>query len=117
MSEDRIVRDNIATFQREVGDGYYTKSWQERARKAMQERAEGRFDEYLRSHAEEVFGDNGDEDMNGDDSDNDAEYSTKKRGRREKGKQNKAVGKGKKTGHGNRGRRIAADFDMDDTDN
>lgn len=45
----------VARFKRDLADGYYEKSWQEKASKAHEERLEGKFDGYLQQHAEEVF--------------------------------------------------------------
>ena len=56
---DLFIKAATQQFKNDVGDGYYEKSWQNQASKAMQERREGRFDAYLREHAEECFGDLG----------------------------------------------------------
>lgn len=62
--DDKVLRDQIARFKRDVKDGFYTKTWQEKARKAMEERANGKFDAYLSKHADEMFV-NDDEDERG----------------------------------------------------
>jgi hypothetical protein len=56
LQSDTHLRAGVARFKRDVKDGYWEAKWQDQARKAMQERKEGKFDEYLRDHAEECFG-------------------------------------------------------------
>jgi hypothetical protein len=55
-SDDHLKRA-ITRFQEDVAEGSYAPSWQEKAIQAMREREEGKFDEYIRHHAEEKFGD------------------------------------------------------------
>lgn len=54
-SEDPYLKRSIARFKRELSDGYYTKVWQDKAKRAHEERMEGNFDDYLADHAEEMF--------------------------------------------------------------
>jgi len=54
-SEDPYLKRSIARFKRELSDGYYTKVWQDKAKRAHEERMEGKFDQYLAEHAEEMF--------------------------------------------------------------
>jgi hypothetical protein len=58
----------VAKVKRDIGEGYYEKGWHTRAKKATQERREGKFDEYLKEHAEDLFGEGRDqlEDQVGD---------------------------------------------------
>ncbi len=72
VREDKYVRAATIKFKEAVRKGLYGKGWQNQARKAMQDRADGRFDEYLRELAEEEFGDpastsESDDQENGDD--------------------------------------------------
>ena len=53
---DPFLKRSVSKFKTDVEDGYYDPSWQSKARKAMQERREGQFDEYLKQHVEETFG-------------------------------------------------------------
>ncbi|KIW99434.1 uncharacterized protein Z518_11173 [Rhinocladiella mackenziei CBS 650.93] len=55
LLEDAYVKAAIPKFKRDVSDGYYEKGWQNQARKALQERQDGKFDAYLQEHAEQVF--------------------------------------------------------------
>ena len=54
---DSFVKRGVSKFVNDVEEGYYDPAWQTRARKAMQERREGKFDEYSKQHVEEMFGD------------------------------------------------------------
>ncbi|KAK5936992.1 hypothetical protein PMZ80_010741 [Knufia obscura] len=54
-SKDPYLKSSIARFKRDLGDGYYAKTWQDKAKRAHEERMDGKFDEYLREHAEEMF--------------------------------------------------------------
>lgn len=54
-SDDPYLKRSIARFKRELSDGYYTKVWQDKAKRAHEERMDGKFDEYLTEHAEEMF--------------------------------------------------------------
>lgn len=65
---DPFVKRAIARFKRDLGDGYYEKTWQDKARRAHDERMEGKFDDYVRQHAEDMFEDPANE---GDDDDQD----------------------------------------------
>jgi hypothetical protein len=53
--EDSFLRSAINRFKIDVSDGWYAESWQKQAKKAMQERREGKFDAYLTEYAEETF--------------------------------------------------------------
>lgn len=46
----------MARFKRDVEAGFYVKKWQEEGKRAMIERVTGQFDDYLKQHAEENFG-------------------------------------------------------------
>jgi len=79
--EDPYVKSAVQRFKNDISEGYYEKSWQTQARKAMQERQEGKFDAYSRERTEQVFGDLVDnvEDMNDADMDtSDGEWSGQK---------------------------------------
>lgn len=54
---DPYLKRGMSKFKEEVSEGSYEDRWQQQARKAMVERAEGKFDEYLKQHTEEMFGD------------------------------------------------------------
>lgn len=54
---DSFLKRGVSKFKNDVEEGYYDPAWQTRARKAMQERREGKSDEYLKQHVEEMFGD------------------------------------------------------------
>lgn len=56
MDGDQGIKSAVPKFKENVGSGYYEKSWQKSALKAMQERAEGKFDAYLLDQSEEIFG-------------------------------------------------------------
>jgi hypothetical protein len=56
VANDAHLKRATLRFTDDVAEGHYTPSWQIKARQAMQERAEGRFDEYLKQHAEDRFG-------------------------------------------------------------
>lgn len=56
---DPYLKRAISKFQEDVSEGSYEEKWQNQARKAMQERAEGKFDDYLQQHVEEMYGDVG----------------------------------------------------------
>ena len=56
LQSDAYVRAGVARFKRDVEAGCWEAKWQEQARKARAERQEGQFDEYLKDHAEELFG-------------------------------------------------------------
>jgi len=61
---DSHLKRAIARFKTDISEGNYTPSWQDKAQQAMKERAEGRFDDYVKQHAEDMFGDGGN-DSNG----------------------------------------------------
>lgn len=52
---DKYLKNGIARFKRDLQDGYYEKSWQDRASKAHEARMEGKFDDFIREHNEEMF--------------------------------------------------------------
>ena len=61
LEPDFIVNDlhlkrAIARFTDDVSSGHYTTSWQLKARQSMNERVEGRFDEYMKQHTDDRFG-------------------------------------------------------------
>jgi len=56
LLEDPYIKSAILKFKTNLKEGLYEKGWQNRARKAMQERDEGKFDTYLREKAESEFG-------------------------------------------------------------
>jgi hypothetical protein len=53
---DPFLKRAISKFKNDVSEGYYDPTWQSKARVAMQERRDGVFDEYLKQHVEEMFG-------------------------------------------------------------
>jgi hypothetical protein len=64
--EDSFLRRAANKFKTDVSDGCYVRSWQNQARKAMQERRDGKFDAYLQAYAEENFGEgNGEDETDG----------------------------------------------------
>lgn len=76
VGTDTYIKRAVARFQRDLGDGYYEKSWQDKARRAHQERMDGKFDEYVKQHAEEVFEDAPSADENnGEEQDELAQFS------------------------------------------
>ncbi|KIW54344.1 hypothetical protein PV05_06708 [Exophiala xenobiotica] len=65
--EDPYLKAAVPRFKQHVNEGYYEQGWQNKARKAMQERREGKFDAYLQEEIEAAFGDGedvGDNDPN-----------------------------------------------------
>lgn len=56
LLEDPYFKSAISKFKANLIDGLYEKGWQNQARKAMQERCEGKFDVYLREKTEQEFG-------------------------------------------------------------
>ena len=54
---DSFLKRGVSKFMNDVEEGYYDPAWQTKARKAMQERREGKFDQYSKQHVEELFGD------------------------------------------------------------
>lgn len=59
-ANDSIIKRDVARFKRDIEAGFYLKKWQDEGRRAMKERAEGQFDEYIKQHAEDNFGKVGD---------------------------------------------------------
>jgi hypothetical protein len=56
LQSDPTVKAGVAQFTRHLGNGCWEAKWQAQARKAMQERKEGKFDDYLSEKVEEDFG-------------------------------------------------------------
>jgi len=56
VAGDPYVKAAAAKFKKAVADGLFEKSWQNQARKAMQERREGKFDAYLQEQTGATFG-------------------------------------------------------------
>ncbi|KIV87092.1 hypothetical protein PV11_02662 [Exophiala sideris] len=56
VQNDPYIKAAVPTFKQAVADGFYEQGWQNKARKAMQERQDGRFDEYLEELVEAAFG-------------------------------------------------------------
>lgn len=73
LQNDGYVKAGVARFKRDLEAGVWEEKWQRDAHKAMQERKEGKFDQYLKDRAEEQFGDenshDGDREADGDDPD------------------------------------------------
>lgn len=67
IATDTYIKRAVARYQRDLGDGYYEKSWLDKASRAHQERMDGKFDDYLKQHAEDIFEDSGSLDGNGQD--------------------------------------------------
>ncbi|KAJ9504392.1 hypothetical protein H2202_000448 [Exophiala xenobiotica] len=63
--EDPYLKAAVPRFKQHVNEGYYEQGWQNKARKAMQERREGKFDTYLQEQMEAAFGDGEDVGDNG----------------------------------------------------
>jgi len=55
-ASDRIIKRDVARFKGDIEAGFYVKKWQEEGKRAMKERAEGQFNDYIRQHAEDSFG-------------------------------------------------------------
>ena len=55
-ANDSIIKRDVARFKRDIEAGFYLKKWQDEGRRAMIERAEGQFDDYIKQHAEDNFG-------------------------------------------------------------
>lgn len=60
-ANDSTIKRDVARFKRDVEAGFYLKKWQDGGKRAMSERAEGQFDEYIKQHAEDNFGRNQDQ--------------------------------------------------------
>ncbi len=56
VENDKIIKRDVARFKRDVEAGFYVKKWQEQGNRAMKERAEGQFDDYIKQHADDNFG-------------------------------------------------------------
>ncbi|EXJ61079.1 hypothetical protein A1O7_05232 [Cladophialophora yegresii CBS 114405] len=54
--DDPYIKAATQRFKNDIADGYYEKTWQNQARRAMQERRDGKFDAFLQEQAEETFG-------------------------------------------------------------
>lgn len=66
---DPFLKRAVSKFKDDVSEGSYEEKWQRDAKKAMQERADGKFDEHLRQQVEEMFGDGGADDCDNDEGD------------------------------------------------
>lgn len=64
-SKDPYLKSAAARFKRDLADGYYQKSWQDKAKRAHAERLDGKFDGYLTAHTEEMFVEDGSEEEDG----------------------------------------------------
>lgn len=84
LQSDTYVKAGVARFKRDVEAGCWEMKWQEQARKAMQERNEGKFDEYLKEHAEDCFGEDAEHQADEDEvqSGSDWEQEHKKKGQK-----------------------------------
>lgn len=67
MASDIYIKRAIARFKRDVSDGYYEKAWQDKAKRSHAERQQGKFDDYLRQCADEMFAPEEENDEFGDD--------------------------------------------------
>jgi hypothetical protein len=115
IREDLYVREGIEKFKRDVSEGYFDPAWRQNAAIAMRERAEGKFDDYIREKVENEFGDLPVEDaqeQEQESSESDREWrKTKGQGAR-KGK-GKGKGNGRPRGVTARGEMQSA-MEMDD---
>jgi len=83
---DTHLKNAVAKFKKDVGEGFCEKAWQNQGRRAMQERRDGKFDAYLKESMEATFGEDGHDDMVVDTNDqaedeaasSDGEWSEKK---------------------------------------
>jgi hypothetical protein len=74
--DDPYIKAATQRFKNDITDGYYEKTWQNQARRAMHDRRDGKFDAFLQEHVEATFGDprhnivegSGDVDMESSDS-------------------------------------------------
>lgn len=57
VATDPHLKRATIRFKRDLDNGFYTQTWQRQSRQAMKDRAEGRFDDYLKQHIEDTFGD------------------------------------------------------------
>lgn len=55
-ANDSVIKRDVARFKRDFQAGFYITKWQEEGKRAMKERAEGQFDDYIKQHAEDNFG-------------------------------------------------------------
>ena len=55
--DNPTLKQAVAKVRDEIKDGYHEVTWLNQAQKATQQRQSGVFDEYLKQHAEELFGD------------------------------------------------------------
>lgn len=99
LATDPFVKRAIARFKRDLGDGYYEKTWQDKAKRAHEERMGGRFDEYVLQLAEDKFGESVEGcDVDGQDElaqiSEDGEYVDTSKGR------GKGAGRPRKAGRG-----------------
>jgi Asx homology domain len=63
-ASDSIIKRDVARFKRDVEAGFYVKKWHEEGKRAMKERMEGQFDNYIKQHAEDNFGTSQEEQKN-----------------------------------------------------
>ncbi len=56
VQDDPYIKAAMQKLKDDITDGHYEKSWQNQAKRAMQERQDGEFEIYLQEHAEENFG-------------------------------------------------------------
>ena len=54
---DQYLKRAVARFKRDLADGYYEKSWQNKVKQAHQERLEGKFDDFISQSTAEMFED------------------------------------------------------------
>ena len=66
---DPFLKRALSKFKDDVSEGSYEEKWQRDAKKAMQERADGKFDEHLKQQVEEMFGDGGADESANDEND------------------------------------------------
>jgi hypothetical protein len=57
IASDPYMKRAIVRFKNDLKDGHYSQTWQRQSRQAMKDRADGRFDKYLKQHLEDTFGD------------------------------------------------------------
>jgi len=56
VQNDTYIKAAVPKFKQAVAEGFHEQGWQNRARRAVQERQDGDFDEYLEELVEEAFG-------------------------------------------------------------
>lgn len=71
ISQDQFIKATTLKFRNDINDGYYEKNWRDRSSKAMIERKEGKFDEYLKDYTNTLFELDDDEDFQFNDGSND----------------------------------------------